>query len=220
MNNEDKRIIDGASNEAVAPLDALLLALESRTASSSPGMSYLSPSMIAASAIEAQIPVGDAKTTAGTGSEASGLANFLKAATSSWSPLLAGGVQATVAPSSAGGSILSSLLNPVLGGLLGVFGHRDEYQAPTPIPFLRPSGISFEYGMTGRAEPSLRPTDHDSSGNLRVVPAEPGPIQTPITIQVQAMDSRSFLDHSNEIADAVRRAIMESHPLNDTLREV
>jgi hypothetical protein len=217
MNNEDKRTIDGVSNEAVAPLEALLLALQSRSTSSR--ISYLSPSTIAASATEAQIPVEDTKTPAASGSEASGLSNLVKAATSNWSPLLAGGLQATADPSSAVGSILSSLLNPVLGGLLGVFGHRDEYQAPTPIPFLRPSGMSFEYGMTGTAEPSLQPTDHDSSGNLRVVPAEPGPIQTPITIQVQAMDSRSFLDHSNEIADAVRRAIMESHPLNDTLRE-
>jgi hypothetical protein len=33
------------------------------------------------------------------------------------------------------------------------------------------------------------------------------------------MDSRSFLDHSNEIALAVRHAMLESDVLNDVVRE-
>ena len=40
-----------------------------------------------------------------------------------------------------------------------------------------------------------------------------------ITVQVQAMDSRSFLDHSNDIALAVRQAMLESSVLNDVVRE-
>jgi hypothetical protein len=40
-----------------------------------------------------------------------------------------------------------------------------------------------------------------------------------ITVQVQAMDSRSFLDHSNDIALAVRQAMLESNVLNDVVRE-
>ena len=31
---------------------------------------------------------------------------------------------------------------------------------------------------------------------------------TQITVQVQAMDSQSFLDHSNDIAQAVRQAML------------
>ena len=34
--------------------------------------------------------------------------------------------------------------------------------------------------------------------------------RTQITVQVQAMDSQSFLDHSNDIALAVRQAMLES----------
>ena len=40
-----------------------------------------------------------------------------------------------------------------------------------------------------------------------------------ITVQVQAMDSRSFLDHSNDIAMAVRQAMLESSVLSDVVRE-
>ena len=42
---------------------------------------------------------------------------------------------------------------------------------------------------------------------------------TQITVQVQAMDSQSFLDHSNDIALAVRQAMLESSVLNDVIRE-
>ena len=43
---------------------------------------------------------------------------------------------------------------------------------------------------------------------------------TPITINVQAMDSRSFLDHSGEIAQAVREALLHSHALSDVVTEL
>jgi hypothetical protein len=42
---------------------------------------------------------------------------------------------------------------------------------------------------------------------------------TQITVQVQAMDSQSFLDHSNDIALAVRQAMLETSVLNDVIRE-
>ena len=41
-----------------------------------------------------------------------------------------------------------------------------------------------------------------------------------ITIQVQAMDSRSFLDHSAEIAQAVREAMLNMHSLNDVVNDI
>jgi hypothetical protein len=41
-----------------------------------------------------------------------------------------------------------------------------------------------------------------------------------VTIQVQAMDSRSFLDHSTEIARAVREAMLNMHSLNDVVSEL
>jgi hypothetical protein len=41
-----------------------------------------------------------------------------------------------------------------------------------------------------------------------------------VTIQVQAMDSRSFLDHREEIAQAVRAAMLNSHSLNDVVNDL
>ena len=47
-----------------------------------------------------------------------------------------------------------------------------------------------------------------------------GGAATQITVQVQAMDSRSFLDHSEEIAQAVRQAMLNSHGINDVITEL
>ena len=41
-----------------------------------------------------------------------------------------------------------------------------------------------------------------------------------ISIQVNALDSQSFMDHSNEIADAVRQAMLNMHPLNDVVSDL
>jgi hypothetical protein len=41
-----------------------------------------------------------------------------------------------------------------------------------------------------------------------------------ITIQVQAMDSRSFMDHSHDIAKAVREAMLNMHALNDVISDL
>jgi hypothetical protein len=42
----------------------------------------------------------------------------------------------------------------------------------------------------------------------------------PITVQVQAMDSRSFMDHSQDIAKAVRDAMLNMHSLNDVISDL
>jgi hypothetical protein len=43
--------------------------------------------------------------------------------------------------------------------------------------------------------------------------------QTNVTIQIQALDSRSILDRSDEIARALREAMLNSHAVNDLIRE-
>lgn len=59
--------------------------------------------------------------------------------------------------------------------------------------------------------------DYGQGGQPRPVSAAAA---TQITVQVQAMDSKSFLDHSNDIAMAVRQAMLESSTLNDVIREL
>lgn len=41
-----------------------------------------------------------------------------------------------------------------------------------------------------------------------------------ILVQVQAMDSQSFLDHSQEIAQAVRQAMLNMHSVNDVISDL
>ncbi len=41
-----------------------------------------------------------------------------------------------------------------------------------------------------------------------------------ILVQVQAMDSQSFMDHSNDIAQAVRQAMLNSHSVNDVIADL
>jgi hypothetical protein len=41
-----------------------------------------------------------------------------------------------------------------------------------------------------------------------------------ITVQVNAMDSQSFLDHSQDIARAVRQAMLNSNSLNDVVSDL
>lgn len=41
-----------------------------------------------------------------------------------------------------------------------------------------------------------------------------------ILVQVQAMDSQSFMDHSSDIAQAVRQAMLNMHSVNDVIAEL
>jgi hypothetical protein len=41
-----------------------------------------------------------------------------------------------------------------------------------------------------------------------------------VHVHVKAMDSQSFMDRSNEIANAVKSAMLNSHSLNDVVSEV
>ena len=38
-----------------------------------------------------------------------------------------------------------------------------------------------------------------------------------ITVNVNAMDSQSFMDRSSDIADAVREAMLNMHPINSVV---
>lgn len=71
------------------------------------------------------------------------------------------------------------------------------------------------------ARDSSQSTSGDSGGDSSQAPGQAGQDTTPqITIQVQAMDSRSFLDHSHDIAQAVREAMLNMHALNDVVNDL
>jgi hypothetical protein len=125
------------------------------------------------------------------------------------------------------GSVASTVLKsgfglaPLIGGLVNLFSSGG---AETPAPLVKyamPTAIDFQaaqsngrlgdldYEQTGMARTSAQGAGLNGSG------------ATPqITVNVQAMDARSFLDRSNDIALAVRDAMLNMNAINDVINEL
>lgn len=125
---------------------------------------------------------------------------------------------------SAGGTILGALgtglgLSPLLSGVLKLFGGSGGGTSePSPlVKFELPSARNVNAGISEAVPGSAFAVDYAQGALPRAVTNTVAAPQ--ITVQVQAMDSRSFLDHSNDIAMAVRQAMLESSVLSDVVRE-
>ncbi len=99
------------------------------------------------------------------------------------------------------GGGLFGFLSPIASGLISLFG-ASHSSAPAPLPYY------------------VAPPAVQIGESLRSTPAQPSPTSsaTPnIIVNVSAMDSQSFLDRSNDIASAVREAMLNLHPINDVV---
>ncbi len=125
------------------------------------------------------------------------------------------------------GGVLSSVFESLLGvgsiisGISSLFGGG---QKSDPLPALSqytaPAAQSFAGGIS-TATSGISGVDHDLNGGARpLTTSSQTAASHQITVQVQAMDSKSFLDHSDDIARAVRHAILQGSSLNDVLSEV
>lgn len=112
--------------------------------------------------------------------------------------------------------VLASL-NPIVAGLMRLFGGGSREETTTLVKIERPAAVRYQGGVSERTGWGLTETDYSADGRPRMVERA---AQTPVVVQVQAMDRRSFLDHRDEIASAVRQALLESHGLGDVMREV
>jgi hypothetical protein len=114
-------------------------------------------------------------------------------AQSSHSALSAVGGAAT---SLLGGGALG-LLSPLISGIASLFGGSST---PKPLPIYTPPP----------------PVAIDATLNSAAPNAAPGGTSSPtqVTVNVNAMDSQSFMDHSDDIANAVREAMLNMHPIN------
>jgi hypothetical protein len=110
------------------------------------------------------------------------------------------------------GGWLSSL-SPLIGGLLSLFGGGGQTLA-TPTPFMLPAPVQSSTGLTASGGGQVTPVSYGETGQPR---AQSAGTTTQVTIQVNAMDSQSFLDHSDDIANAVKQAILNSNSLNDVI---
>jgi hypothetical protein len=121
---------------------------------------------------------------------------------------------------SAAGSILYPILrsglgiSPLVSGLFGLFRGNGNETPPLLMPYQAPPQLHLEAAIGGSQALQLR----DDAGwmNRQATTVQPA-TGAQIHISVQAMDSRSFMDHSEDIARAVREAMLNSHALNDVV---
>jgi hypothetical protein len=90
------------------------------------------------------------------------------------------------------------------------------------VKYAMPPSIAFQGANT---DAGVAFADYDQTGMPRSygTPAPTGsaPQSAPqITVNVQAMDARSFLDRSSDIAAAVREAMLNMNSLNDVVSEL
>jgi hypothetical protein len=109
-------------------------------------------------------------------------------------------------------------LSPLISGLVSLFGGGGGQSQPAPlVPYIAPPSVHATAGIGG-SQAGAFGVDTGDGGLPRAQPSSSSSAQ--ITVQVQALDSQSFLDHSNDIAQAVRQAMLESTTLNDVIRAV
>ncbi len=109
-------------------------------------------------------------------------------------------------------SVLGSGLSPIITGLLSLFGGSGTQNLRAPTPFSLPPSVDYQAGLTSTGQ--VAPVDSGQGGQVRAQSTNAAP---QVTVQVNAMDSQSFLDHSDDIANAVKSALLNSHSLGDVI---
>ena len=111
-------------------------------------------------------------------------------------------------------SVLTGGILPLVSGIFKAFsGGADTGQIQPLLKFASPAAVQAEAGLS--ASGNLALIDRNERGDLRTIG---GGAQ--ITVQVQALDSRSFIDRSDDIARAVRDAMLHSSSLNDVVQDL
>ena len=114
-------------------------------------------------------------------------------------------------------SVLTSLfLGPVWKGLFSLFNRRSEDQPAPPTPFAFPqdtrTDLNAVLGRDGQ-NVGIRSDAFGLSQSTQPAPSS-------INISIQALDARSILDRSDDIAAALKQAMLSNHDINDNLNEI
>jgi len=132
---------------------------------------------------------------------------------------------------SGGGSTASSILStiggvlggglglaPMVSGLAGLFSGGGDPSGSAALPtYMAPLPVNVDAGFSEGGGGAYG-VDSAQGGAPRAMTNSSSASQ--ITVQVQTMDSSSFLEHSQDIALAVRQAMLQSTVLNDVIRDV
>jgi hypothetical protein len=112
-------------------------------------------------------------------------------------------------------------LAPLVSGLLGLFGgSQKSAQAALPI-YSAPQRQQLQASLQGGV---VKGADSNQSGMPRVsegaARTSTSGSQPQVTLHIQAMDTQSILNRSSDIAQAVRQAMLQSHPINDVVADL
>ena len=109
------------------------------------------------------------------------------------------------------------LFSPIISGIMSLFGSGGS-STPAPItPFVLPPALNVDAAGGQATGGQLAGNDFGANGLPR---AQTMAAASNVTVQVNAMDSRSFLDRGSDIASAVRQAMLNSHSINDVIAEL
>jgi hypothetical protein len=159
-------------------------------------------------------------------------------------PVTATKTQTTTSSSNDSGSTLGSVaasvlesgfgLAPLISGLVSLFSGGDT-AAPAPlVKYAMPAAADFQ---AAESQGQVTGVDYDQTGIPRShAPAgasagaggspsgsaggAAGGASPQITVNVQAMDARSFMDRSSDIALAVRDAMLNLNSINDVVNDL
>ena len=122
-------------------------------------------------------------------------------------------------------------LAPLISGLVSLFSGGDT-AAPAPlVKYAMPAAADFQ---AAESQGQVTGVDYDQNGNAAELRAggrragspngsaggAAGGASPQITVNVQAMDARSFMDRSNDIALAVRDAMLNLNSINDVVNDL
>jgi hypothetical protein len=143
--------------------------------------------------------------------------------------ILAGGVQSLLAGfvgSARGGGGIGSVFSSGLGlvplglKLAGLFGGKKREPEALPL-FELPPSLSIEAANADGILAGLPRVVRGQREVVRKVEAGPSELRQPqVVVNVNALDTQSFLDRSSDIARAVRDAMLHMHPVNDMISEI
>jgi len=129
-----------------------------------------------------------------------------------------GSVGSTVG--SAATSILGDslgLFSPIVSGLLSLFGVGGSSSMPAALPFYTPPPSVQMSDTLRTATPNTASAGAAATAGGRGSTASSASASPQVTVNVSAMDSQSFMDRSSDIANAVRQAMLNLHPINDVV---
>jgi hypothetical protein len=117
--------------------------------------------------------------------------------------------------------LVSLFFSPLISALARLFSGVDQTTSePQQLKYEWAPSQQIDEGLRGDAPWATSEVSYSAQGTPRLQSPATSLGSPTVTIQVNAMDSQSFLDHSDHIADAVRKALLNSHPLADAFGEI